>query len=97
MIELVLLYQVWIIVGIVFILLELTDGSAIFFLPLGLGSFSQSLYLFSVNKEIISPSLVIEKWYFLIVMWACISLVFSFLISNIWKKNINEDDDVNNY
>ena len=28
--------QIWVIVGLVFILLEMTDGSAIFFLPMGL-------------------------------------------------------------
>ena len=97
MIDWILFYQVWIITGIIFVLLELTDGSAIFFLPLGIGSFFESLYLYFVDIQIISPSLIIDKWYFLIVMWAVLSLIVSLLISNFWKRNTEDDEDINQY
>lgn len=97
MIDWILFYQVWIIAGIIFVLLELTDGSAIFFLPLGIGSFFESLYLYIVDIKIISPFLIIDKWYFLIVMWAVLSLIVSLLISNFWKRNIEDDEDINQY
>ena len=38
--------ELWIIAGIILICLEIVDGSLIFFLPLGLGSFLNALILF---------------------------------------------------
>ena len=57
-------FEIWIIIGIIFILLELTDGSAIFFLPLGIGSLILSLYIYLCNIELVSESLILETWYF---------------------------------
>ncbi len=97
MIDWVLFYQVWIIIGIIFVLLELTDGSAIFFLPLGIGSFFESLYIYIADIQLISPFLIIDKWYFLIVMWAVLSLITSLLISTFWKRNTEDNKDINQY
>ena len=75
-----------IIIGIIFILLELTDGSAIFFLPLGIGSLILSLYIYLCNIELISESLILETWYFALVVWAILSLITSILISLARKR-----------
>ena len=75
-------FEIWIIIGIIFILLELTDGSAIFFLPLGIGSLILSLYIYLCNIELVSESLILETWYFALVVWAILSLITSILISN---------------
>ena len=57
-------FEIWIIIGIIFILLELTDGSAIFFLPLGIGSLILSLYIYLCNIELVSESLILETCFF---------------------------------
>ena len=90
-------FEIWIIIGIIFILLELTDGSAIFFLPLGIGSIILSLYIYLCNIELISESLIIETWYFALVVWAILSLITSVLISLARKKYSNETTDINDY
>ena len=90
-------FEIWIIIGIIFILLELTDGSAIFFLPLGIGSLVLSLYIYLCNVQIISERLVIDTWYIALVSWAILSLITSFLISLLRKKYSKENPDINNY
>ena len=40
------LKEFWIIIGIIFIILEVLDGSLIFFLPIGFGSFLNAIILF---------------------------------------------------
>ena len=90
-------FEIWIIIGIIFILLELTDGSAIFFLPLGIGSLILSLYIYLCNIELISESLILETWYFALVVWAILSLITYVLISLARKKYSNETTDINDY
>ena len=90
-------FEIWIIIGIIFILLELTDGSAIFFLPLGIGSLILSLYIYLCNIELISEGLILETWYIALVVWAILSLITSILISLARKKYSNETSDINDY
>ena len=45
------LIQFWIILGILFIGLEIIDGSLIFFLPIGIGSFLNALLLYLQENE----------------------------------------------
>jgi len=90
-------FEIWIIIGIILILLELTDGSAIFFLPLGIGSFILSLYLYLCNTELISETLIINSWYILLVAWAILSLITSIIISLARKRYSNENPDINDY
>ena len=90
-------FEIWIIIGIIFILLELTDGSAIFFLPLGIGSLILSLYIYLCNIGIIYESLIIDIWYIALVSWAILSLITSLLISLLRKKYSKENPDINDY
>ena len=90
-------FEIWIIIGIIFILLELTDGSAIFFLPLGIGSLILSFYIYLSNIGIIYESLIIDIWYIALVSWAILSLITSLLISLLRKKYSKENPDINDY
>ena len=90
-------FEIWIIIGIIFILLELTDGSAIFFLPLGIGSLILSLYIYLCNIELISEGLILQTWYIALVVWAILSLITSILISLARKKYSKEKPDINDY
>ena len=93
----ILLYQTWIIVGILFILLELTDGSTIFFLPLGIGSFFISIFIYLLKKGMVPELLILDAWYQILVLWAVISISISIFLARFWNKKSNSNDDVNNY
>ena len=93
----ILLYQTWIIVAILFILLELTDGSTIFFLPLGIGSLFVSLFLYLLEKEMVPEFLILNTWYQILVLWAIISIFISIFLARFWNKKLDTNDDINNY
>ena len=90
-------FEIWIIIGIVFIILELTDGSAIFFLPLGIGSLILSFYMYLCNVGIIHKYIIIDTWYLALVIWAILSLITSLIISLLRKKYLNHNPDINDY
>ena len=90
-------FEIWIIIGIVFIILELTDGSAIFFLPLGIGSLILSFYMYLCNVGIIYQYIIIDTWYLALVIWAILSLITSLIISLLRKKYLNHNPDINDY
>ena len=93
--------QFWVIFGILFILLELADGSAIFLLPMGAGSFLIAALLYAGDKEMIPLSLIPDVWYWLLVYWmvASIGLIFPIRLLNKHspKGQSSADDDINNY
>ncbi len=94
----IFIFQTWIIVGIAFLILELLDGSAIFFLPLGLSSFVTGSYVFALKNMFLPSILFFDKWYEILLLWALLGLLISFLLVRFWKKaSIADDDDVNNY
>lgn len=93
--------QTWVILGIAFLLLEMTDGSKIFFLPLGVSAQIIALIVYLVNESILPHSLIPAAWYWLIVYWICIAILATLLLVQLRKyKKANapeEPDDINNY
>jgi membrane protein implicated in regulation of membrane protease activity len=83
-------YQVWLIFAVIFLLLELTDGSLIVFLPMGLAAALMSIFILGSSYS----STV--SWYLLILIWSVISVIISFFLSKIWKKG-SSNKDINNY
>ena len=92
-----LFYQTWVILGIVFILLELVDGSNIFFLPLGVGSLLVSIYLYLSVENLVTEFLILDLWYEVLVLWVVLSVGVSVFIAKFWKKKSDVNDDINNY
>ena len=95
--------QTWLIIGLVFVLLELTDGSTIFFLPLGLGGIVMSLWVYLVNESILPLAFLSPKWYFAVLLWAGFALVISLALTRYRKhksRRYPSDDggnDINDY
>lgn len=95
--------QVWLIIALVFVLLELTDGSTIFFLPLGLGAGVMSLYVFLVNEAILPATLLPATWYFTALLWAAFALTISLALTRYKKQKSrtapakDNGDDINDY
>ena len=92
-----LFYQTWVMLGIAFILLELIDGSNIFFLPLGIGSLLVSIFLYLSIHDFVAESLILDSWYEVLVLWVVLSLVVSIFIAKFWKKKSDPNNDINNY
>ena len=89
-------FEIWIIIGIIFILLELTDGSTIFFLPLGIGSLILSFYIYLSNIGIINQNIIIDTWYIALVI-CYLSLISSLFMVLLRKRYSNENPDINDY
>jgi|TARA_B110000305_G_scaffold28294_1_gene26422 membrane protein implicated in regulation of membrane protease activity len=93
--------QIWVIVGLVFILLEMTDGSAIFFLPMGLSAQIVALWIYLFNESVIPLGWLPSSWYWLLVYWMILSVLTALLLSRAKKYRRSEDplsdEDINNY
>jgi len=83
-------YQIWIIIGVIFLFLELTDGSLIICLPLGISAFLISFFVFISNNNLIND------WYVLLFLWVIFSAIISYLLTKFWKKG-HKNKDINNY
>tara|TARA_Y100001968_G_C18795510_1_gene453216 strand:- start:213 stop:518 length:306 start_codon:yes stop_codon:yes gene_type:complete len=89
------LLQFWIILGIIFVGLEILDGSLIFFLPIGLGSFSNSLLLYLQEFEFMFDYQLVSVWHHTLISLAVFSLIFSYSLRFLnFKKDI---EDPNKY
>ena len=93
--------EIWLIFGLMLILGELLDGSAIFFLPLGIGAVLLSLWLYLFNEGVIPAGWMSAEWYLTLLIWAVLALLTAVMISN-WKKmkaqnNKDADKDINDY
>ena len=83
-------YQIWIIIGVIFLFFELIDGSLIICLPLGISAFLISFFVFISNNNLIND------WYVLLFLWVIFSAIISYLLTNFWKKG-HKNKDINNY
>ena len=91
-----LLPQVWLIIGMVLMLVELTEGSQIFFLPIGLGGVLNSALLYLEREAIIPFGYMPETWYGMLMMWAVGSVLFSLLLT-IRRRKKQQSVDINDY
>ncbi len=93
--------QTWIIIRILGILLELTDGSRIFFLPIGLAGLVVSAHVKLTFDNALDPGLLPETWYWLAMEWMIIAAAISILLVSFRrmmpKPENPEDDDINSY
>ena len=96
-ITIVFVFQAWVIISIVLLVLELFDGSAIFFLPLSVSGFLVGGYLFALDNNFFGPALALDKWYELVMLWAFLGLLISLLLAKVWKNSSDTDRDINKY
>ena len=91
-----LLYSgnVWLIIGLVLAIIELSNGTLIVFLPMGISGLIIGLIL--KVQENGSLSIILDSWSSTLVIWGLVSLVLSLLLNFIVKKKENTKD-VNDY
>jgi len=94
--------QTWVIIAIIAILLELTDGSRIFFLPIGLAALLVAAHLQMLFSNVIAASLLPAAWYWLAMEWMILAAGISVLLVAFRKylmppKPELDDEDINTY
>ena len=93
---------VWVIIAIIAVLLELTDGSRVFFLPIGLAALVVAAHLQLVFTNIVSSSLLPEAWYWLAMEWMIVAAAISVLLV-VFRTQMtpgdaaSDDEDINRY
>lgn len=94
MFEYFLISDFWIIIGLVLCVLELANGSLVFFLPTGLSSFSMGAIL-KLQENSVTPE-IFNDWYYIIIVWLIMSLLFALLLRKYFRRESTEDD-INKY
>ena len=86
--------NIWLIIGLVLAIIELTSGTLIFFLPMGLSGLFTGMLLKLQESESISN--LISDWTSALIFWAVLSLILSLMLNLIVKKK-DTVKDVNDY
>ena len=91
-----LLYSgnVWLIIGLILAILELTNGTLIVFLPTGLSGLLTGLVLKLQENETLN--IFLKDWAITLTFWAIISLLLSLALNFLVKKRMTSKD-INTY
>jgi membrane protein implicated in regulation of membrane protease activity len=92
----VLLYtgNIWLIIGLALAILELTTGTLIFFLPMGVSGIITGLFLKLQENYVLS--VLLDNWAATLTFWAVLSLILSLLLNFIVLKK-DASKDINQY
>jgi membrane protein implicated in regulation of membrane protease activity len=86
--------NIWLIIGLALAIIELTSGTLIFFLPMGLSGLLTGMLLKLQESESISH--LISGWTSALIFWAVLSLILSLMLNFLVKKK-DTVKDVNDY
>ena len=86
--------NIWLIIGLALAIIELTSGTLIFFLPMGLSGLLTGMLLKLQESESISH--LISDWTSALIFWAVLSLILSLMLNFLVKKK-DTVKDVNDY
>ena len=91
-----LLYSgnVWLIIGLILAILEITNGTLIVFLPTGLSGLLTGLVLKLQENETLN--IFLKDWAITLTFWAIISLLLSLALNFLVKKRMTSKD-INTY
>ena len=84
----------WLIIGLILAIIELTNGTLIIFLPMGVSGLFTGLLLKLQENGTLSG--LIGSWSSALVFWAVVSLGLSLLLNYIVKKK-QITKDINDY
>ena len=92
----VLLYtgNIWLIIGLALAILELANGTLIFFLPMGVSGIITGLFLKLQENDVLS--VLLDNWAATLTFWAVLSLILSLLLNFIVLKK-DASKDINQY
>ena len=92
----ILLYSgnIWLMIGLLLAILELTNGTLIFFLPTGVSGLLTGLIL--KLQESGSLPILVDSWSGALTLWAILSLILSLALNLIVKRK-ETSEDINDY
>ena len=92
----ILLYSgnIWLMIGLLLAILELTNGTLIFFLPTGVSGLLTGLIL--KLQESGSLPILVDSWSGALTIWAILSLILSLALNFIVKRK-ETSEDINDY
>ncbi len=92
----ILLYSgnIWLMIGLLLAILELTNGTLIFFLPTGVSGLLTGLILKLQESE--SLPILVDSWSGALTLWAILSLILSLALNFIVKRK-ETSEDINDY
>ena len=92
----ILLYSgnIWLMIGLLLAILELTNGTLIFFLPTGVSGLLTGLIL--KLQESGSLPILVDSWSGALSLWEILSLILSLALNFIVKRK-ETSEDINDY
>ena len=91
-----LLYKVWIIIGVFLIIIEIFDNN-FFFLPIGLAALFTALSLYVDQKDYISELNLLNSWSIILIYFSFFSILSVYILRFIFHSKIEKNKDINKY
>ena len=89
-----LLYKVWIIIGVLLIIIEIFDNN-FFFLPIGLAALFTAFSLYVDQKDYISELNLLNSWSIILIYFAFLSILSVYILRFIFHSRIEKNKDIN--
>ena len=86
--------DIWLILGFSLIILEIFNGSLVFFIPAGVGAILIGV-LYKIQESYSFK--IFSNWAYALVVWGILSLVISFIIQKYLKNKRATEEDINSY
>lgn len=88
----------WGILGLVLVLLELTDGSKIFFLPFGIASLLNAGLIFFQNSGSFNSMIFLKYWHSPLISLALFAALIAFILRVFSSRlTAHDEHDINKY
>ena len=84
----------WLIIGLVLCILELSSGSLVFFLPMGVSGILLGIFL-KLQESSYVPTLI-DDWAWASTIWAILALALSLILNKLMKPK-DDSEDINRY
>ena len=91
-----LLYKVWIIIGIFLIIIEIFDNN-FFFLPIGIAALFTALSLYVDQKDYISELNLLNNWSVILIYFSLFSILSVYILRFIFHLKVEKNKDINKY
>lgn len=89
--------QAWIAIGLVMIILEIFEGSRIFFLPWGMSALLIGIGLYLIESGILFAWLLPNQWYVIVAFWSLMSIAMTVLLNSLRRRAEKNTVDINDY
>lgn len=90
-------FETWIILGIVFIILDVFLGYNFFVLPVGVAALVMAVLLYLQKEQTLGDFVLFETWHGIGMTFAALSVVSIGIIKFGFQRNKDDTPDINEY